>query len=64
MIIVDEYQSKHFLFGKPQVLASQDDLKYCLLTNEDYVLAYDKTKRTPFYVSYILIGKVFLLLKR
>jgi len=55
---IDKYQSKHLLFGKPQVLASQNDpWNYCLLTNEDYVIAYDKTKKNPFYVSYMLTSQ-------
>ncbi|XP_076799396.1 venom phosphodiesterase 2-like [Clavelina lepadiformis] len=43
--------------GRPQVSAAGkanmvDNLEYCLLTQTDYVMAYDYIKKMPFYASY------------
>ncbi|CAK8697234.1 unnamed protein product, partial [Clavelina lepadiformis] len=45
--------------GRPQVSAAGkanmvDNLEYCLLTQTDYVMAYDYIKKMPFYASYTL----------
>ena len=49
--------------GRPQVSAAGkanmvDNLEYCLLTQTDYVMAYDYIKKMPFYASYTLEYKV------
>ncbi|CAK8697231.1 unnamed protein product [Clavelina lepadiformis] len=57
-----EAETLHMAFGRPQVSAAgvaelQDNIKYCLLTQVDYVTAYDLIKKMPVYVTYTLSSK-------
>jgi len=50
---VNEFQQQHLLYGVPNAVPPGTDLyKYCLLTHQDYVSAYERIRMMPLYVSY------------
>lgn len=56
-----QYQKDHMLHSAPRVFHPIPDeiVTYCLLTQEDYIIAFNNQKGLPFYTAFVLQREVF-----